>query len=140
MFVRVIEIKSGEERQKSFPVLRALRESLEFAEFERVVSENRSYRFFAVADSDAYVCVAGVSILENLFFGRHLIVNDLVTLPSHRSKGYGAFMLSFLEGFARDNNCRNIILSSGFARTGAHRFYEEKAGFKKTAFLFVKQL
>ena len=55
---------------------------------------NSGYRLAFVQDTDGVVAVAGFRVGENLAWGRFLYVDDLVTLPSHRSKGYGAKLLS----------------------------------------------
>ena len=69
------------------------------------------------------VAVAGFRVGENLAWGRHLYVDDLVTSAEHRSKGYGALLLGWLRGIAKERGCRELHLDSCVQRTDAHRFY-----------------
>jgi len=48
-------------------------------------------------------------------------------------------MLDYLVDYAKMGMCENIVLSSGFAKEDAHRFYEEN-GFDKKSFVFLKTL
>lgn len=69
------------------------------------------------------VAVAGYRISTNLFYGRHLYVDDLVTAESERSKGYGKELLAWLRALAVENDCDAFHLDSGVQRKRAHEFY-----------------
>jgi GNAT superfamily N-acetyltransferase len=69
------------------------------------------------------VAVAGYRISTNLFYGRHLYVDDLVTAESERSKGYGKELLAWLHALAVENDCDAFHLDSGVQRKRAHEFY-----------------
>ena len=111
-----------------YPVMRELRPHLEEAEFlSRVRSlENTGYRLAFVQHPDGVVAVAGFWIRENLAWGRFLYVDDLVTLSSHRSKGIGARLLTWLREYAIKEGCQQLHLDSGIQRKDAHRFYERE--------------
>ena len=76
--------------------------------------------------SERIRCVAGFRILENLAWGRVLYVDDLVTLESARSGGYGRQMLAWLKEEARRQGCQQLQLDSGVHRKDAHRFYQRE--------------
>ena len=111
-----------------FPVVRQLRELGDEDSFlSRVRSQQQSgYRIAFVSESGHPVAVAGFRITENLAWGLHLYVDDLVTLPEIRSKGYGAAMLRWLSDFARSKGCGQLHLDSGTQRIDAHRFYRRE--------------
>jgi hypothetical protein len=44
------------------------------------------YQLAYLRDESQVVCAAGFKISQNLFYGRHLYVEDLSTLESERSK------------------------------------------------------
>jgi GNAT superfamily N-acetyltransferase len=67
--------------------------------------------------------VAGYRYLESLFSGKFLYVDDLVTLPADRSRGFGGKLLDWLIEQAQANHCENLELDSGVQRFDAHRFY-----------------
>ncbi len=69
------------------------------------------------------VAVAGYRISTNLFYGRNLYVDDLVTAGSERSKGHGRTLLDWLKQLARDAGCDAFHLDSGVQRKRAHEFY-----------------
>lgn len=100
---------------------------------------NSGYRLAFVQDTDGVVAVAGFRVVENLAWGRFLYVDDLVTLPTHRSKGYGAKLLSWLMDLAATEGCQQLHLDSGIQRKDAHRFYERE-GMTMASFHFVQHV
>jgi hypothetical protein len=45
-----------------------------------------------------------------------------------------------LERFALDEGCDTIALASGLQRKDAHRFYEDRLGYKRASYTFHKTL
>ena len=85
------------------------------------------YRLFAVrAPSGEVVAAAGVQVLTNLYYERHLYVYDLVATESARSEGHGGTLLDHLEDLARREGCKYVALACGREREGALRFYERR--------------
>lgn len=111
-----------------FPVMRELRPHIAENQFlSRIRSQiNSGYRLAFVQVSDGVVAVAGFRVGENLAWGRFLYVDDLVTHPAHRSKGYGAKFLSWLKEYAAKEGCLQLHLDTGVQRIEAHHFYERE--------------
>lgn len=111
-----------------YPVMRELRPHIAEEQFlSRVRRQERvGYRLAYIQELTGVVAVAGFRVGENLALGRFLYVDDLVTLPGHRSKGYGAKLLSWLKEKAAMEGCEQMHLDSGIQRTEAHRFYERE--------------
>lgn len=111
-----------------YPVMRELRPDIGENEFlSRVRSQEKSgYKLAFVCGSGCVVAVAGFRVLENLASGRFLYVDDLVTLSTQRSKGFGAELLTWLKDQAAAENCPQLHLDSGVQREEAHRFYERE--------------
>ena len=124
-----------------YPVIRELRPQIAEDQFlSRVRSQEKTgYQLAFVEQSDGVVAVAGFRVGENLAWGRFLYVDDLVTLPSHRSNGFGASLLSWLRVFAAKEGCVQMHLDSGIQRKDAHRFYERE-GMSMASFHFVENL
>ncbi len=80
-------------------------------------------RLACIRDAGRVVAVAGYRISHNLFCGKHLYVDDLVTAASERSKGHGRTLLAWLRALAVENNCDTFHLDSGVQRKRAHAFY-----------------
>ena len=135
------DAKTDAEIEKCFDVMSELRTRLKREEFLKVVRhmESEGYRLAYIEDDDAVVAVAGYRIYTNLFLGKNLYVDDLVTTESARSGGYGAEMIGWLREKARKAGCRSYHLDSGTQRGRAHKFYFDQ-GFTITSYHFSDQL
>jgi GNAT superfamily N-acetyltransferase len=138
MQIRELDLK---ELYTVYDVLKQLRPSLSYKEFEDLIYDMRhmEYKMFGIMDGEELITYAGVAVQTNLYHKRHLYVFDLVSDEKYRSGGYGAMMLEYLQDFAKTCMCENIVLSSGFEREEAHRFYE-KNGFEKKSYIFLKKV
>ena len=138
MQIRELDLK---ELQSVYDVLSQLRVDLSYKEFEDLIYDMRhmEYKMIGIMDKEELITYAGVAVQTNLYHKRHLYVFDLVTDEQYRAKGYGKMMLDYLLDYAKMGMCENIVLSSGFAKEDAHRFYEEN-GFDKKSFVFLKTL
>ncbi|MCD6191446.1 MAG: GNAT family N-acetyltransferase [Sulfurimonas sp.] len=138
MQIRELDLK---ELQTVYEVLSQLRIELSYKEFEDLIYDMRhmEYKMIGIMDREELICYAGVAVQTNLYHKRHLYVFDLVTDKKYRAKGYGKMMLDYLVDYAKMGMCENIVLSSGFAKEDAHRFYEEN-GFDKKSSVFLKTL
>lgn len=125
----------------TFPVMRRLRAHLEEDGYLETVERMRrsGYRLTAVVDEDRVRCVAGFRVQENLYGGRHLYVDDLITDGDTRSQGHGRQMLDWLVVEARRNGCGQFHLDSGVQRSDTHRFYFRE-GLTISAYHFRKEI
>ena len=138
----IVELDSSAEWREAFPVMQQLRTHLNEETFVEYVAEMQAdgYRLFALRVVEDIVALAGVRLATNMYYGRHLWVDELVTDEAHRSEGYGARLLSFLENWAAERECELLALSSGLQRTDAHRFYEETAGMDQVSYIYSQSL
>lgn len=142
MGYEICELKTVEEWLIAFPVMNQLRTHLDEDTYIQMVTEmsKQGYRLFALIDGNKVCAVTGVINWINLYNGNHIYVYDLVTDDESRSKGYGEALLSYIHKLAEDLGCSSVALSSGLQRKDAHRFYEERMGYKRTSYAFVKEL
>lgn len=140
--ITIKELVNENQWKKAFPVMKELRTGLNEERYWQLTAAMRKegYRMFALFDNEEIVTIAGVIVLTSLYNGKYLWVHDLITTASKRSKGYGKRLLSFMEQWAKENNCETVALSSGLQRVDAHRFYENKMSFEKTSYVFKKEL
>ena len=124
-----------------FPVVRHLRDIQDSTTFlRRVRSQQRSgYRLAALRDGGDPVAVAGFRLGENLAWGHHVYVDDLVALPEARSRGYGTALLTWVVEFGRSRGVGQLHLDSGKQRADAHRFYERE-GLQVSGLHFTRSL
>jgi len=87
----------------------------------------RQYHYRLAYLSDGGIkSVAGYRIAEWLHTGRYLEIEDLVTVTTERSQGYGSMLFDRLCEEARKKQCQQLRLVSGVQRKDAHRFYERQ--------------
>ncbi|MET0052242.1 MAG: GNAT family N-acetyltransferase [Candidatus Thiodiazotropha sp.] len=124
-----------------FRIMQHLRPELDQQGFAQTVRRlnHHGYRLALLETAQGAVAVAGFRISESLAWKRYLYVDDLVTLPEARSRGYGAQLLEWLEQYAAETGCEQIHLDCGIQREEAHRFYR-RSGLQATAFHFHKPL
>jgi GNAT superfamily N-acetyltransferase/catechol 2,3-dioxygenase-like lactoylglutathione lyase family enzyme len=101
--------------------------------------ESEGFRLAYIEDTEGVVAVAGYRIYTNLFLGKNLYVDDLVTSARARSSGYGKQMLDWLRDKAREADYRSFHLDSGTQRGQAHKFYFNQ-GFTITSYHFGESL
>jgi GNAT superfamily N-acetyltransferase len=137
------ELQTKQEILDAFPVMKHLRTHLDEHSYLELVNEARQkegYRLFALYKDEKIVAATGFMPMITLYNGRFIWVCDLVTEPSERSKGYGEKLLSFVHQWSEENGYKIVSLSSGVQRVKAHRFYEEKMGYDKVSYIFLKRL
>ena len=101
--------------------------------------QKEGLRLACVREGGRVVAVAGYRISDNLFAGRHLYVDDLVTADGERSKGHGKALLGWLRALAVENDCDVFHLDSGVQRKRAHAFYQRE-GMELSAYHFSQRL
>jgi GNAT superfamily N-acetyltransferase len=89
----------------------------------RQLMASDGYRLTALSEDGIVRAVAGWRILDMLYCGRFLSVDDLVSDPAARSQGHGKALLDWLKAEARREGCGHLELISNVVREGAHRFY-----------------
>ena len=99
------------------------------------------YRLVVAEEDGTVLAAAGFRRLENLAFGPHLYVDDLVTAARHRGRGAGTALLDHLDGLARAEGCAELHLDSGVVseRQAAHRRYFSH-GMRIASYHFTKAL
>jgi GNAT superfamily N-acetyltransferase len=127
------------ELEACYPVMKELRSDYSCDDFVSKVRElqDDGYQLAYLAVDERPVAAAGFRFGESLAWKRYLYVDDLVTLASERSKGYGAALLDWLTAYAAAEGCEQLHLDSGVQREDAHRFYQRE-GMRMLACHFTK--
>ncbi len=134
-------VTTEEEIKACFSLMHTLRLQYDKESFVMQVKEQMEtdYRMVCLISGGEYVCLAGYRISQNLAWGKHLYIDDLVTAEGERSQGYGEKMLSYLVDIAKREGCQQLHLDSGVQRFNAHKFYLRE-GFKISSHHFSMQL
>ena len=132
---------TDQEIERCFDVMKELRPHLKQSAFVETVRamEKDGYKLAFIEEGEHVVAVAGYRIYSNLFMGKHLYVDDLVTADKFRSKGYGATLVRWLRELAVSADCNFYHLDSGTQRKDAHKFYFRE-GFSIASYHFSEQL
>ena len=121
----------------AWPLVAQLRPHLEadalVTQLQRQFGEG--FRANVLYDDGVPRAYAGWRVHENLVYGRHMYVDDLVTDETARSRGYGKAMLDWLKAEAERLDCARLQLDSGTWRKDAHAFYLRE-GLRIEAFHF----
>ncbi|TCI11479.1 GNAT family N-acetyltransferase [Dyella soli] len=80
-------------------------------------------RLLALADGGVVRAVATYRIMNMLYCGRLMYIDDLVADEQSRSRGYGAQLIARLKEEAKALGCTELQLVSRVTREQAHRFY-----------------
>ena len=124
--VEIVEVEPGDARLDAvFPVIQELRTHLDRGQFDRLyeAAHPQGYRVAALFEGDKCRAVAGYRLYTNLFRGKQLYIDDLVTSEQSRSNGYGRALNTYLRDRARSSDCDSLQLDSALHRADAHRFY-----------------
>ncbi len=89
----------------------------------RQLMASDGFRLAYVAQDGVARAVAGYRVLDMLYCGRFLSVDDLVADARVRSQGHGKALLDWLKAEARREGCGHLELISNVVREAAHRFY-----------------
>lgn len=131
----------------AFAALSVLRPKLKdtnsFVEQVNKIQRQQGYRLIGVFEEGRSNAVAVCGFREeiNLVSGKHIHIDDLVTMPQYRKHGYGTRLLEEVQKIARSAGIREIHIDSnvGGERTTAHRIYFQH-GFEISAYHFVCDL
>jgi GNAT superfamily N-acetyltransferase len=137
----VEHIETDEAIASCYEVMAELRPHVSRADFLAVIRalQDDGLRLACIRAEGRVVAVAGYRLATNLFYGKHLYVDDLVTSDAERSKGYGKELLAWLRALAVENDCDAFHLDSGVQRKRAHQFYLRE-GLELSSYHFSEQL
>lgn len=105
-----------------------LRTHLDPAEFRRrlEIQTAEGYAIVYLEHDGDIVALAGCRVVNNMAWGRVFYVDDLVADPDKRRAGHGGAMMDWLIAEARNRQCDELHLDTGYQRQDAHRLYLRK--------------
>ena len=95
---------------------------------------NPRCRYIGGYDSEVLVSSCTVMVIPNLTRGcrPYAVIENVVTHPKHRNKGWGKAILKSALEFAWEQQCYKAMLSTGRKDEAVFKFYES-VGFSRTA-------
>ena len=137
----VYTVESDSDLKDCFHVLKELRSHLDFESFSsiyKICKDREQFELVALRRNEQVVAVMGFRFITDFVRGKHLYIDDLVTVSNERSKGYGATMLFYAEEIAKKSNCSGLRLCAVLENESGIKFYE-KNGWTKRAYAFTKK-
>ena len=121
-------LKTVEELHEAFPVMVQLRPHYDEQQFVEQATRQftAGYHLAACFLDGKLSSLAGYRYVENLYAGRNLYVDDLVTDENRQGAGTAKALFEWLVSEARKNGCGQLHLDSGVQRHRAHRFYLDR--------------
>lgn len=139
----LIELKSEQEIELAYEVIKELRQNLSLAEYKEKVADCQKrghYQLFAWEEEDEWLACCGVMPMPTLYYTDCLWIADLVVAEKARGQGIGSQCLAAIEQWAKEAGYQEVALSSGVQRKEAHRFYQEKGAYQLVSYQFKKEL
>ena len=124
----ILIAQSDKEIQACFPVFKVLRPHLGAEDFLPQVRRQQAqgFKILALKREGIVKSAAGFRMTECLAWGKVLYIDDLVTMPEEKKRGYAGELLDWLITYAQNQQCNGLHLDSGYARHDAHRLYLRK--------------
>lgn len=126
--MEVKKASSNEDFMKCLPVMKELRTHLTPETYLPLIEtmKKERYNLLYIEDQGRVVSALGYRYMTTLFDGAMIYIDDLVTGPEARGKGYAGKLFDHLIGIARKESITKIHLDSAHHRYAAHRFYLNK--------------
>jgi GNAT superfamily N-acetyltransferase len=137
----IIYTAQEHELDRCWLLVRGLRPHVSQLEFVKAISEMRheGYTPVFIKEGEAVVSYAGYREMQMLFCGKIIYIDDLVTAPDYRGKGFASILLEYIIQIARQKKLSGVHLDSGYLKNEAHRLYLNK-GFLLKAHHFALDL
>lgn len=112
----------------------------DFLDKIQLATQTQHYKLFAYENEGSYKAACGVMPFNVLYHNHCLYICDFVVDKTLRGKGIGQAFLKKIQIWTKDQGNEKLELSSSFFRTQDHEFYIQKMGFKKSDFVFKKNI
>ncbi len=142
MTLNIAHAETDDQIAATFEVMQQLRPHLEQTQYVpmiRSLMASDGLRLLALLDENIVRAVASYRVMNMLYCGSLIYVDDLVADERVRSRGYGAKLIAKLKDEGRALGCSEIQLISRVTREQAHRFYFRE-GFGIECFHFRTKL
>jgi GNAT superfamily N-acetyltransferase len=122
--LKIDELTTDAQIMAAFPLMAELRDRVKRETFleEIRMQEIEGYRLLGLYADGLLVSLAGVRRQHTMARGPHAFVDDLVTHPDHRGKGYATELLKYVAVQAAANGLPRVYLD---ARATALGFYDK---------------
>lgn len=78
--------------------------------------------------NEKLIGICGLWTLTKFYIGKHLEPDNVIILPEYRNKGVGELMMTWIDNYAKEQNCDAIELNAYIENTKGLEFWK-KTGF-----------
>lgn len=120
------QLTEDTELEAGFELMRQLRPHLKnVTSFSQQLSrqQHQGYRLLGLWQDKKLTGLIGFRLSENLLYGHHIYVDDLVVDSAVRHSGHGSVLLNKAREEARRHGCSYLVLDTGLDKPLAQRFY-----------------
>lgn len=138
MTIELVHAETDEQIAATFDVVLQLRPHLERSNHVALIRSlmaSDGLKVLALLDEGEVRAIAVYRVMNMLYCGSLIYIDDLVVDERVRSHGYGARLISRLKDEGRALGCSEVQLISRVTREHAHRFYFRE-GFGMECFHF----
>ena len=130
MDIALVEIKTPEQREQAFELLKELSPQINKADFMASLDHHlmQNHKLFGLTDSGRLVSVAAVWLLMTGLMEKIIWIYGFVTTEPLRSRGYGKKLLQEIERYAREENFHELRVHTH--RELARHFWEDTVDFE----------
>jgi GNAT superfamily N-acetyltransferase len=142
MTLNIAHAETDDQIAATFEVMQQLRPHLEQAQYVSMIRSlmaSDGLRLLALSEENVVRAAASYRVMNMLYCGSLIYIDDLVADERVRSRGYGAKLIAKLKDEGRALGCSEIQLISRVTREQAHRFYFRE-GFGIECFHFRTRL
>ena len=142
MTLNITHAETDDQIAATFEVMQQLRPHLEKAHYVpmiRSLMASDGLKLLVLSEGNVVRAVASYRVMNMLYCGSLIYIDDLVADERVRSRGHGAKLIASLKDIGRSLGCSEIQLISRVTREQAHRFYFRE-GFGIECFHFRTRL
>ncbi|HQY22707.1 MAG TPA: GNAT family N-acetyltransferase [Gammaproteobacteria bacterium] len=119
-------LKTYDDIAKSFETFLELRPTLSDVQSftQQILNQQKDgYEIIAIIEDEEVMACIGFRMMTMLAWGKILYIDDLITKEKWQRRGYGKILLEHITKIAKDNQCNQVHLDTGYTRYNAHRIY-----------------
>ena len=139
---RIVVAQTEPEVEKCFQVMHQLRPHLGLEKYLTQVKEQRlsaGYQLIFIENETQVVAAIGYRVTYFLAWGKVLYIDDLITDALQTNNGYANELVDWVFSKAKELECDQVHLDSGYHRHAAHNLYLKKE-FKLACHHFSKEV
>lgn len=124
----IIELTTQDQFERAFDLYIVLRPHLKREGFAEKIQRQYSqgFRITTIEEEGRFVALVGYRLFECTAWGQVLYIDDLITDPQLKRRGFGGQLLDWVIQKAKDSQCDEVHLDTGHSRFDAHRLYLNK--------------